>query len=69
MNCLAKALRKPKKGTWRLRKMARPIEYYSKLPESDPVDVALIIDPMLATGGSATPSGRERPSVTEVEGF
>ena len=30
------------------------MEYYSKLPASDPVDVALVVDPMLATGGSAT---------------
>ena len=30
------------------------MEYYSKLPHSEPVDVALVVDPMLATGGSAT---------------
>ena len=30
------------------------MHYYSKLPDSAPVDVALILDPMLATGGSAT---------------
>ncbi|HEY6564615.1 MAG TPA: uracil phosphoribosyltransferase, partial [Pirellulaceae bacterium] len=29
-------------------------EYYSKLPEIRPMEVALIVDPMLATGGSAT---------------
>ena len=29
------------------------MKYYSKLPPERPVDVALILDPMLATGGSA----------------
>jgi uracil phosphoribosyltransferase len=29
------------------------VEYYSKLPDRAAVDVALILDPMLATGGSA----------------
>ena len=29
------------------------MEYYSKLPETEPVDAALVVDPMLATGGSA----------------
>ena len=32
---------------------ARPVEYYSKLPAHSPVDVALVLDPMLATGNSA----------------
>ena len=40
-------------GLSRDEKTAQPIEYYSKLPASRPVDVALILDPMLATGGSA----------------
>lgn len=30
-----------------------PVEYYSRLPVSPTVDVCLILDPMLATGGSA----------------
>jgi len=30
------------------------VRYYSKLPPGQPVDVALVLDPMLATGGSAT---------------
>ena len=30
------------------------MHYYSKLPQDSPVDVAFILDPMLATGGSAT---------------
>src|SRR5688572_8380073 len=35
-------------GLYRDERTALPVEYYSKLPESDPVDVALILDPMLA---------------------
>ena len=41
-------------GLYRDEATAQPVEYYSKLPPSDPVDVALVLDPMLATGGSAT---------------
>jgi len=40
-------------GLYRDEETARPVEYYSKLPHSEPVDVALVVDPMLATGGSA----------------
>lgn len=40
-------------GFYRDEKTLKPIEYYSKLPAKRPVDVALILDPMLATGGSA----------------
>lgn len=39
-------------GLYRDEKTARPVEYYSKLPPTEPVDVALVLDPMLATGGS-----------------
>ena len=39
-------------GLYRDEETARPVEYYSKLPPADPVDTALVIDPMLATGGS-----------------
>ena len=41
-------------GLYRDETTARPVEYYSKIPASDPVDVALVVDPMLATGGSAS---------------
>src|SRR5437762_9742813 len=41
-------------GLYRDEQTARPVEYYSKLPHSEPVDVALVVDPMLATRGSAT---------------
>lgn len=39
-------------GLYRDEETARPVEYYSKLPAHSPVDVALVLDPMLATGGS-----------------
>jgi uracil phosphoribosyltransferase len=40
-------------GVYRDEKTAKPIEYYSRFPQSRPVDVGLVLDPMLATGGSA----------------
>jgi uracil phosphoribosyltransferase len=40
-------------GVYRDERTAKPVEYYSKIPQTEPVDVALILDPMLATGGSA----------------
>jgi uracil phosphoribosyltransferase len=40
-------------GVYRDEATATPVEYYKKLPQSAPVDVALLLDPMLATGGSA----------------
>lgn len=40
-------------GVYRDEKTAQPVEYYSRFPHSRPVDVALVLDPMLATGGSA----------------
>lgn len=40
-------------GVYRDEKTLKPVEYYKKLPKDDAVDVALILDPMLATGGSA----------------
>lgn len=40
-------------GLYRDEATAMPVTYYSKLPEQNPVDVALVLDPMLATGGSA----------------
>jgi uracil phosphoribosyltransferase len=41
-------------GLYRDEVTALPVEYYSKLPEKEPVEVAMVVDPMLATGGSAT---------------
>jgi len=39
-------------GLYRDEATALPVEYYSKLPQTEPVDLALVVDPMLATGGS-----------------
>ena len=40
-------------GLFRDEATAKPVEYYRKLPPTGPSDVALVLDPMLATGGSA----------------
>jgi uracil phosphoribosyltransferase len=40
-------------GLYRDESTAQPVRYYDKLPPGRPVDVALVLDPMLATGGSA----------------
>ncbi len=41
-------------GLYRDEQTLRPVEYYNKLPTEPTVSVCLILDPMLATGGSAT---------------
>ena len=41
-------------GLFRDERTLRPVQYYNKLPISPTVQVCLILDPMLATGGSAT---------------
>jgi uracil phosphoribosyltransferase len=41
-------------GIYRDEQTLRPISYYNKLPIDPTVQVCLILDPMLATGGSAT---------------
>lgn len=40
-------------GLYRDEATAQPVEYYSKLPSDHRVDLGLVVDPMLATGGSA----------------
>jgi len=40
-------------GLYRDEATLRPVEYYNKLPVEPRVSVCLILDPMLATGGSA----------------
>jgi uracil phosphoribosyltransferase len=40
-------------GFYRDEETLQPVTYYHKLPEKAPVDVAYVLDPMLATGGSA----------------
>jgi uracil phosphoribosyltransferase len=41
-------------GLYRDEETLRPVQYYNKLPVDPTVQVCLILDPMLATGGSAT---------------
>jgi len=41
-------------GLYRDEHTLKPVQYYNKLPIEPTVSVCLILDPMLATGGSAT---------------
>ncbi len=41
-------------GLYRDERTLKPVQYYNKLPIEPRVSVCLILDPMLATGGSAT---------------
>ncbi len=40
-------------GLYRDETTAMPVHYYDKLPADNPPDVGIVVDPMLATGGSA----------------
>lgn len=40
-------------GIYRDEKTLKPVQYYNKLPTQPTVSVCLVLDPMLATGGSA----------------
>ncbi|HID87050.1 MAG TPA: uracil phosphoribosyltransferase, partial [Anaerolineae bacterium] len=40
-------------GLYRDERTLKPVSYYNKLPVHPTVQVCLILDPMLATGGSA----------------
>jgi uracil phosphoribosyltransferase len=40
-------------GLYRDEQTLKPVEYYNKLPIEPTVSLCLILDPMLATGGSA----------------
>jgi uracil phosphoribosyltransferase len=40
-------------GLYRDERTLQPVEYYNKLPVEPTVSVCLVLDPMLATGGSA----------------
>jgi uracil phosphoribosyltransferase len=55
-------------GMYRDEETAQPVEYYCKLPESNASDVAFVLDPMLATGGSvrAAVSALRRWGVQDV---
>ena len=45
-------------GLYRDEHTLKPVEYYNKLPIEPCVSVCLILDPMLATGSSATATAR-----------
>jgi uracil phosphoribosyltransferase len=40
-------------GLYRDHETLKPVTYYNKLPANHGLDLALVLDPMLATGGSA----------------
>ncbi len=40
-------------GLYRDEKTLRPVQYYNRLPTEPTVQVCLVLDPMLATGGSS----------------
>ena len=40
-------------GLYRDEETLRPVQYYNKLPDAPTVQICLVLDPMLATGGSA----------------
>ncbi len=41
-------------GLYRDERTLKPVSYYNKLPTAPTVQVCLVLDPMLATGGSAS---------------
>jgi len=41
-------------GLYRDEETLRPVEYYNKLPNDPTVELCVVLDPMLATGGSAS---------------
>ncbi|HSH77731.1 MAG TPA: uracil phosphoribosyltransferase [Herpetosiphonaceae bacterium] len=41
-------------GLYRDHSTLEPVSYYNKLPNQPEIDLCLVLDPMLATGGSAT---------------
>jgi uracil phosphoribosyltransferase len=40
-------------GLYRDHETLKPVTYYNKLPSKPPIGLAVVVDPMLATGGSA----------------
>jgi uracil phosphoribosyltransferase len=56
-------------GVYRDEKTLKPVQYYNKLPIEPRVQVCLILDPMLATGGSAiaTTDILKRWGVTKIK--
>lgn len=41
-------------GLYRDHRTLKPVTYYNKLPAQPDMDVAIVLDPMLATGGTTT---------------
>lgn len=41
-------------GVYRDEKTLKPVSYYNRLPTAPSVEICFVLDPMLATGGSAT---------------
>ncbi|KAF9483951.1 armadillo/beta-catenin/plakoglobin [Pholiota conissans] len=41
-------------GLYREKVTLQPVEYYSKLPPSPPIDQVFLLDPLIATGGTAS---------------
>jgi uracil phosphoribosyltransferase len=41
-------------GLYRDEKTLKPVEYYNRLPSAPTVQICFVLDPMLATGGSAS---------------
>jgi uracil phosphoribosyltransferase len=56
-------------GLFRDEKTLKPVQYYNKLPVEPTVSVCLILDPMLATGGSAvaTADSGKRGGVKKIK--
>lgn len=56
-------------GLYRDERTLKPVEYYNKLPVAPTVSVCLILDPMLATGGSgvATVNVLKRWGVSKIK--
>ncbi len=46
-------------GFYRDEETLQPVSYYQKLPQGKPVEEAFVLDPMLATGGSAAAALRD----------
>ncbi len=40
-------------GLYRDKLTLQPVEYYNKFPQNNPHEVCIVLDPMLATGGTA----------------
>lgn len=40
-------------GIFREKTTLQPVEYYNKLPQTNSFDICYVLDPMIATGGTA----------------